>query len=194
VCSSTIIDDVWHHCQSHPSFAIAYFYFDFGDSEKQRSDNLIRSLVTQLSAHSLSCPDTLKALYSQNLNGQWQPNTDGLMVTLEHIIGGFEHVYVVLDALDECRDQEQLLALVEEIVDWKIGKLHLLVTSRTERDIADCIGPLVTAKINLDSTVVDADIKTHLRERLRNDSKLKRWPVKVHEQIEVVLMEGAHGM
>jgi len=116
------------------------------------------------------------------------------MVTLKHIIGGFEHVYVVLDALDECQDREQLLPLVEEIMNWKIGKLHLLATSRAEQDIADHIGPLVTAQINLRGTLVDADIQTHLRERLRNDSRLKRWPVKVHEQIEVVLMEGAHGM
>ena len=194
MCSSTIIEDVRRHCQSHLSFAIAYFYFDFNDTEKQRSDNLIRSLVTQLSAHSLSCPDTLKTLYSQNLSGQQQPNTEGLMVTLKHIIGGFKQVYVVLDALDECRDREQFLALVEEIVNWKIGKLHILTTSRAEQDIADCIGPLVTAQINLCSTLVDADIQTHLHERLRNDSKLKRWPVKVHEQIEAVLMEGAHGM
>ena len=116
------------------------------------------------------------------------------MVTLKHIIGGFKEVYVVLDALDECWDREQLLALVEEIVNWKIGKLHILATSRAEWDIADCIGPLVTAQINLCSTLVDADIQIHLHERLRNDSKLKRWPAKVHEQIEEVLMEGAHGM
>ena len=116
------------------------------------------------------------------------------MATLKHIIGGFEHVYVVLDALDECRDREQLLALVEEVVNWKIGELHILATSREERDIADCIGPLVTAQINLHQTLVDADIQTHLRERLRNDPKLKRWPAKVHEQIEAALTEGAHGM
>jgi hypothetical protein len=194
VCSSTIIEDVQHHCQSRLSFAIAYFYFDFSDTEKQRSDNLIHSLVTQLSAHSSSCPDTLKALYSQNLSGQQQSNTEGLMVTLKHIIGSFKQVYVVLDALDECQDREQLLALVEEIVNWKIGKLHILATSRAEWDIVDCISPLVTAQINLCSTLVDADIQTHLRERLRNDSRLKRWPAKVHEQIEAVLMEGAHGM
>jgi hypothetical protein len=194
VCSSTIIEDVWHHCQSHPSFAIAYFYFDFGDTEKQRSDSLICSLITQLSAQASSCPDALKTLYSHNLNGERKPNMEGLMATLKHIIGGFEHVYVVLDALDECRDREQLLALVEEVVNWKIGELHILATSRVERDIADCIGPLVTAQINLHQTLVDADIQTHLRERLRNDPKLKRWPAKVHEQIEAALMEGAHGM
>ena len=116
------------------------------------------------------------------------------MITLKDIIESFEHVYVILDALDECRDREQLLALVEEVVNWKIGKLHILATSRMERDIADCIGPLVTAQVNLHSTVIDADIRTHLRERLRNDLKLKRWPAKVHEQIESALMEGAHGM
>jgi hypothetical protein len=136
----------------------------------------------------------LKALYLQNLGGEHQPNVEGLMATLKDIIGGFEHVYVVVDALDECRDREQLLALVEEIMDWKIGELHILVTSRAEQNIAECIGPLITAQIDLHSTLVNTDIRIHLHERLRNDVKLKRWPAKVHNQIELALMEGAQGM
>ena len=116
------------------------------------------------------------------------------MTTLKDIIGSFEHVYVVLDALDECQDRVQLLALVEEIVNWKIGKLHILATSRVERDIADCIGHLATAQIDLHNTLIDADIRTHLCERLRNDPKLKKWPAKIHEEIEAALMKGARGM
>jgi len=193
-CSSTIIEDVLRHCQSDPTFVIAYFYFDFSDTLKQSSESLVRSLITQLSSQSSSCPEALKSLYSENLNGHRQPTTEDLMVILKYIVGSFQHVHVVIDALDECRDQERLLPLIEEIVEWKLGNMHILATSRHERDIEDCIGPLVSAQINLHSVRVNADIHTHLRERLKNDSKLKKWPAKIHGQIEAALMDGAHGM
>ncbi|KIM71323.1 hypothetical protein PILCRDRAFT_45647, partial [Piloderma croceum F 1598] len=173
---------------------IAYFYFDFSDTQKWRSESFVRSLITQLSSQTSSCPDSLVALYSQNSDGQQQPATEGLMLTLRHIIRGFQHVYMIVDALDECLDQDQLLAMIQEITSWKFGPLHLLATSCQERDIEDCVGPLASAQINLHSAQVDADIQTHLHERLRNDPKLKQWPSKVHGQIEAALMEGAHGM
>jgi hypothetical protein len=192
--SSTIIEDVYWHCQLDASFAITYFYFDFGDTEKQQSKNLIYSLITQLSFQSLSCPESLVALYSQNGKGQRWPTTEAFMATLKHIIGGFQHVYVIVDALDECQDRDQLLSLIEEIVGWKLGKLHMLATSREEQDIEDCLGPLVSAQISLHVAQVNIDIQSYLRERLENDPKLKKWPAKVHGEIEATLMEGAHGM
>jgi hypothetical protein len=192
--SSTIIEDILRHCQSDPTFVVVYFYFDFSDTLKQSSDSLIRSLITQMSSQSSSCPEALKSLYSQNLNGQRQPTTEDFMVTLKCIVGSFQHVYVIIDALDECQDREQLLPLIEEISEWKSGNLHMLATSRQEHDIEVCVGPLVSAQINLHSVQVNADIHTHLRERLQNDSKLKKWPAKIHGQIEEALMDGAHGM
>ena len=193
-CSSTIIEDILRHCQSDPTFVTAYFYFDFSDTLKQSSESLVRSLITQLSSQSSSCPEALKSLYAQNLNGQRQPTTDDLMVILKDIVGSFQYVYVIIDALDECRDREQLLLLIEEMVEWKLANLHMLATSRQERDIEECVGPLVSAQINLHSVQVNADIHVHLRERLQNDPKLKKWPAKIHGQIEAALMDGAHGM
>jgi ankyrin repeat domain-containing protein 50 len=116
------------------------------------------------------------------------------MITLRHIIKGFQHVYVIVDALDECRDQDQLLAIIIEIISWKLGPLHLLATSRKEKDIEGCVGPLASTQFDLHSLQINTDIQTHIQETLKNDSKLKKWPSKVHSQIEAALMEGAHGM
>jgi len=84
--------------------------------------------------------------------------------------------------------------MIEEMVDWKLDNLHLLVTSRKERDIEDCLESRVSCQINIQQGVVNADIHIHICERLQNDTKLKKWPIKVQEEIETVLMEGAHGM
>src|ERR1700736_2400935 len=124
VHSSTIIEEVEHHCQGNPTFAIAYFYFDFSNAQKEQSENLIRSLTEQLSSQCSLCPESLAALYSQSLDGQRQPSIEGLMIALKHIIGSFQHVYVIVDALDECQDRAQLLVVIEEINDWQLGTLH----------------------------------------------------------------------
>ena len=183
-----------HHCRQEPLLAIAYFYFDFNDREKQRHENLIRSLIMQFSTQCTSSSDALTSLYFQCHDGEQQPTATTLLTTLRHIIGGFQHAYIILDALDECTERGDLLTIIGEMVDWKLDNLHLLMTSRKERDIEDCLESQVSCQINIQQGVVDADIHIHICERLQNDTKLKKWPMKVQEEIETVLMEGAHGM
>jgi len=181
------------YCQSSPSFALAYFYFDFRDIGKQH-DSLICSLVTQLSAQCACCPNSLNALYSQCGDGNRQPATNAIMTALLHIVESFQQTFIILDALDECADRDALLEVIIEMANWKLDKLHILVTSRKERDIEDHLQPQISAQINLQSTLVAGDIQIHIHERLQNDSRLKRWPEEVKKEIEETLVDGACGM
>jgi hypothetical protein len=194
VCSSTIIEDVLHHCQSDPLLTIAYFYFDFSDEKKRQIENLIRSLLTQFSIQCAKAQDALLALYTKNQNGERQPTADDQIATLKYMIAGFQHSYIILDALDECLDQEGLLCFIEEIVSWKIDNFHLLVTSRKQQAIEDCLKSIVSHNIHIQRSLVDADIRTHIREQLKNDLKLNQWPAGILAEIETVLMESANGM
>lgn len=189
--SSTIIAEVLDFCKLDPSLSVAYFYFDFNDGEKQCPENLIRSLLTQFSAQCTRTPDVLADLYSRHQNGQRQPATGFLMTTLSHIIAEFRDAYIILDALDECMERQGLLELIEEILDWNLGNLHILATSRRERDIDDFLASRVVGQVDLTQALVDADIQSYVRNRLRT---WKKWPAKVQTEIEETLMEGAHGM
>ena len=77
---------------------------------------------------------------------------------------------------------------------WGAGNLHVLATSRRERDIEESLKPLVTSEFCLQSALVNVDIDTHISQRLQNDPKLKRWPARIREEIKDALMEGAQGM
>jgi hypothetical protein len=173
--------------------AFAYFYFDFSDAKKQLVGSFIRSLVTQFSRKCPSFPDGLAALYSNCLDGAHQPTTKSVMKVLREVIVLFRHAYIVLDALDECGDREKLLLFIEEIVGWDLTNLHILATSRPEQMIHDYLSN-VSDTIDLPSALVDADIRIHIRERLQNDFRLRRWPLVVKEEIESSLMAGANGM
>jgi hypothetical protein len=191
--SSTIIQDVMLYCQADKTLAIMYFYFDFSDTEKQRYENLIRSLVVQLSRQSTNIPEALNVIYSrrQEVQQQQQPTTDDIVLTLQDMLGDFRQSFIILDALDECTEREELLGL---IVNWKLEKLHILVTSRRENDIEDTLTPLITGQICIQSALINADIHVHIRERLQNDRKLRKLPKDMQIEIEKTLMDGANGM
>jgi osmotically-inducible protein OsmY len=139
-------------------------------------------------------PPCLDALFTRCQNGEQQPTTDALADTLREILGSFQQAFVILDALDECMEREELLELIETILAWKIENLHILATSRNEKDINDFLESLVTGQISIEGASVDADIRTHIREQLKKDSKLRKWPANIQTEIEETLMKGAAGM
>lgn len=173
---------------------IAYFYFDFNDTEKQRHDKFTRSLIEQLAWQSVEALACLQSLFSRCQDGMQQPTQDSLELTLQRMLDGFEETFIILDALDECMERGELLLLLKNLNSWKTGKLHVLATSRRERDIEETLESLVTSEICLQSALVNVDIHTHISDRLQNDSKLKRWPANVQREIEQTLMDGAQGM
>ena len=182
------------HCQPDQTLAIIYFYFDFSDTKKQRYENLICSMIAQLSMQSTNTPEALNTIYSRCQEGQQQPTVADLVLALQHMLKDFHQIFIILDALDECTERERLLRLIKEIVDWKLEKLHILTTSRREKDIEEALKPLITGQICIQSALVDADIQIHIHERLQNDTKLRMWPEKVKIEIEAMLMDKAHGM
>jgi hypothetical protein len=106
----------------------------------------------------------------------------------------FEETFIILDALDECQERGELLELLEEINGSGTKKLHILVTSRRERDISEALEALHATEIVLDNDVTSTDIHTHVAQQLQNDPKLRKWPVNIQEEIELALMKGAQGM
>lgn len=106
--------------------------------------------------------------------------------------------YVILDALDECADRDELLTDLEEVTSWGDANLHVLTTSRREKDIEEALTPLSDRqnRIAIQSALVNADICTYIHDRLQVDRKLRRWQKhpNVQREIEDKLTRKADGM
>jgi len=172
----------------------AYFFFDFNDLEKQKSDSMLKSLVSQFCQQYHNLPPALELLWSSCHGGQGQPSTEQLLNALQSMAEN-RISFIVLDALDECGDRAELLSILESISGWKNARLHVLVTSRKERDIEGTLEDIVrrTDMVPLEATVVDNDIRDYVRHRLSTDKGLKKWK-KESAEIESAMMEGAKGM
>ena len=100
----------------------------------------------------------------------------------------------MIDALDECSDQADLLAVLVEMADWKLHNLHVLATSRREPDINERLTPIVSLIVSLDSDLVDADIRLYLSTTLVRDKRFRVWNAVERQEIEENLMQQARGM
>jgi hypothetical protein len=173
---------------------VSYFYFDFNDAAKQSSRKAIRSLLFQTALQVNDTFDDLERLYHKCSSGQQQPAEDTIQSLFKDAMVRPGVKYIILDALDECTDREGLLLFIQELAASKLRDLHILATSRREKDIEDELSPVADHNINIQSAIVDEDIRVYIRDRMATDAKLKKWPVSVQNEIMTVLMEKAGGM
>ena len=188
------MQNIKDHQESRPNTVVGYFYFDFREAEKQSSAKAIRTLLFQFALRNHDCLQGLEELHRKCQHGAQQPAEAELRLLLTSVIACIEHKYIVLDALDECEDREDLLIFLDELVNAKQQSIHILATSRHVRDIEEQLNPIATQNINIQSTVVDKDIRLFVHDKLTTDPKLKKWSAAVHEEITAVMMKKAGGM
>ena len=186
------------HCDDDTSMATAYFYFDFNDARKQDPELMLRSLLCQLLQRSFAVPKGVDALLSVCEDGQRQPSLHALLEVIPQVMRQFVHVYIVLDALDECTQRPDLMHVLGTVAGWHLENVHLLVTSRKEREIESSLESYIKEKdaICLQRDVVDKDIQQYIQQRLSDDETLAKWnrDAALRQEIEIALMHGARGM
>jgi hypothetical protein len=203
--SSTVIQDIKAMCKAGNA-SMAYFYFDFRNAGKQGLQDLVRSLLTQLSAHSAPRCHTLRNLYSDHDEGKNQPGDSDLIECLKDMIALPNQLptYLIMDALDECPNspgipspRERVLQLVEELVELCLPNLRICVTSRPEIDIRNVLEPLTSRRVSLhDQSGQKEDIADYVRSVVYSKSEqiMRRWRTEDKELVIQSLSERADGM
>jgi hypothetical protein len=185
------------HCKK-PGVALAYFYFDFNDTESQKVPTLVSSLVAQLCSKRDDLPEQLTGLFKECKESQRRATMRELKAILSLSVRELEDVFIVIDALDECPkgdERGELLRLIGDTKSWSLPNLHLLATSRKEPDIEDELTPLLTSvAIPIQGSEVESDIKLYIASELATDSKLRKWSSDIRAEIENTLAAGANGM
>ncbi|KAH8727306.1 ankyrin repeat-containing domain protein [Phaeosphaeriaceae sp. PMI808] len=200
ILSSTIIRNIFQCCTDNSSNVVVYFYFyfDFNDAQKQAPESMVQSLMYQLLEQCPNIPTSLDTLFSSCENGQRRPTLDALLEVIHKMISEFRQSYIILDALDECADRTELMDILETMTAWQLQNLHLLVTSRWERDLESSLKAFMDRQntICLESQLVDKDIRRYVRQRLSDDKSLTKWQKDpaIRQEIEIALTNGAHGM
>ncbi|KAI9762711.1 MAG: hypothetical protein M1840_001178 [Geoglossum simile] len=193
VLSSIVIE---YLISMHPRSQVAYFYFDFSDKAKQNTFSCLKSIAFQLCEKSEELHEDVVALYEDYSRSSAGLSTEVLVDILALLLSSSSKTYLVIDALDECSEQEResFLASLGEIKSAACGNYGVFITSRPETDIQRKIGELSPVEVAIQPGLVDEDIRAHVRACLVKDVKLKKWPEVVKTEIEDRLTSGANGM
>ena len=169
---------------------MGYFYFKFDDPAKSTTGSLLRSLLRQFGRY---CPHVLEGLNNCDA-GDYPTTEDELRRTLRPVLQHFDRAFIIVDALDECTDREELLASIDEIINWRLPTLQILVTSRSEQDFLRELVIHAPCEFLLQEAFVSEDIYKFIQEKLDQNPKFRRWPEDVRAEIKSNLMKGADGM
>ncbi|PBK85057.1 hypothetical protein ARMGADRAFT_1048105 [Armillaria gallica] len=160
ILASIIIDYLQSLDYKRKTLVLCIFC-DYQSTATQTLPNILCSLLKQLiQDNGLSNPIT--SLYNQCCRAKTRPSLNVLTNILSQELGSFYRVYIVLDALDEFREnnggQEELINTMRKLN----SNIHLLVTSR---DITT-IGLVFKADTRLDIRADNKDISSYIMSKL----------------------------
>ena len=198
ILASAAVQDVIELCANDPGRVVAFFYFEFNNLQKQDPQLMLRSIVQQLLVQCIAIPPSVDSLFAKCEQSGRLPLRSELLELLRHILQIFPHVYIVVDALDECNRRVELLRSLQQIAEWNLENIHVLLTSRKERDIEVSLSSYVSSEnsIVFESEKVDEDIEMYTRKRLVEDETLRRWRGynAISQEIERTITRRACGM
>ena len=122
-----------------------------------------------------------------------QPSDEQLQNVLRDILDKFSNAYIMIDALDECTDREKTLKWVNKLIsdtNCKAANLHIVVTSRPERDIHEIFAALDPHSVDVGKANME-DIVEHLK--LQLESKFMKYDENTRAKIMSELEEHAEG-
>lgn len=155
---------------------------------------MLRALFLQLSSQLKDGQTGLERLYDA-----YQPGSaplPALIIHLRRLIERFEDVFIMLDALDESPRGDQrdhVLDTVETMRKWGLPGLHLLCTSRNERDIDESLGLRSNQQVAMQNSGVEKDIANFVSGRLDTVRGLQKWQ-KYRDKIQESLVGRAKGV
>ncbi|KAL1637760.1 hypothetical protein SLS56_000315 [Neofusicoccum ribis] len=170
--------------------AVVYFYFDFHVDVKREVMALLHVVLSQLALQSTSAFEELRKLYQECKDGQRQPTTEELLLTIARAASHFPRIYVVVDALDECRESHKAVEQLRRLSE--AANIHVLAVSRKDADLERPMHGI--PEIKLEGPEVAVDIASYVRQRVLTSEYMADWPLEEQQKVEDQLSSKADGM
>lgn len=154
--------------------ALAYFYCERSEDTRRRCSEILKSFVKQLAFPDRRVLPALRRLYEEKRDNGFasaQLSIQECNLILRELIMSSKEIIFVLDALDECpeEEREQVIEIFNGLVALS-GQLKILVSSRRNKDIREQLE--MSANIGVEATDNATDIALYI------DNQMKRYPIK----------------
>ena len=140
---------------------IACIFCSYQEQANQGLEELIASILKQIIENQPQASEDIQTFYREFLYKCRRPRLTNLIDALRSEIRRYSKVFLVIDALDECLEdnQRRLIAKLESLA----STVYLMVTSRP----LDLIKQLFQGALHLDITAKEEDVRRYTQARVR---------------------------
>jgi Cdc6-like AAA superfamily ATPase len=190
ILTSIVVNELEKRFQDDGSTALAYLYCNFNRQDEQKPEDLLASLLKQLSkGRPLS--ESVKSLYTR-CKTKTRPSVDEITTVLQSIVAEYSQVFILIDALDECQAQNgcrtQMLSKLFDL-QAKCG-INLFATSRFIPDIIEAFkqDPRLEIRAN------EQDVYRYIDGRISHLPSFVRSNLDLQQEIKTKLVKAVDGM
>lgn len=193
ILTSIVINDLHKRYQDDDCIGVAYLYCSFRRRDKQKADDLLASLLKQLSQERPSLPHSVKALYDQYKSKRMRPSFDEISRTLQSVVAKYSRrVFLIIDALDECQTSNDCRTrFLTEIfkIQAKLGA-NIFATSRSIPEITETFEGSILLEIHAS----EDDVRRYLNSHISRLPSFVSYNDGLKEEIEGSIVQSVQGM
>lgn len=179
---------------SRQDIGVAYIYCDYKIGNEQRPLNLLASLLKQLLIQKSSIPEHIQELYRQYSDRAEtpRPSLKEVFESLQLTVASFSQVYIIVDALDELQQGDQVVqAFLSRLSELKAKKsVKYMLTSRVVPRVMDCI----QSGLRLEIRASKEDVMRYIDARMNELPKFVSKKPELQKTIKEVIVAAVDGM
>lgn len=169
MCSAYIIDFLLQ-LRINSNIGVAFVYFSYKHGESQTPVNIMASILQQLITQKPSYVQDLKDMYAKHIRENTRPVVGDISSLLQNVVYAFGKVFIVIDALDECSDTNDVRMILLTELRKLQGRASLLVMSRPIPGLEKGLEGAIQIRVEASTT----DIKNYLQQRLEAAQSMQK--------------------
>ncbi|TGO25475.1 hypothetical protein BPAE_0079g00220 [Botrytis paeoniae] len=192
ILTSIVVEELINRFQNDKGVGIAYLYCNFRRQHEQKIDDLLLSLLKQLSGYQPLLPGAVKDLFDLHSPRQTRPSMKEVLSTLKSIIDSYSKVFIIVDALDECQmTNDCRMQFLTEIFDiQETCQLSFFATSRHIPDIEERFD----SSLRLEIRASDKDVERYLDGRISQLPEYVRKSTDLQNEVKTAIIKAVDGM
>lgn len=162
--ASIVIDYLWRTFKADERIGIGYIYYSYKTQHNQSCENSMANILKQLvQGQSISC-DEVESLYKSHYRSKTRPSIGETKDAIRSVMKKYSKVYFVVDALDECKNEERKKFLNEVFCLQAETGLNFLTTSRDFPEIRAALKDVMILEIRAS----DEDVLAYVEGQIAN--------------------------
>ena len=192
ILTSFVVEILRSQFQDDLSVGIAYLYCNFRRQDEQMAEDLLASLLEQLTQGLPSLPDTVKSLYEKHNDKRTWPSFHEISRSLQSVAALYSRVFIIVDALDECRASDGCRArFLTGVFNLQAKcRANLFATSRLIPEIVEKFD----GSLSLEIRASVQDVRRYVHSRISDLPSFVGCNPKLQDDIETEIVEAADGM